>query len=108
VRLLVELPAGMREGEVMGLLEAAGVTVLNCVRCQPFAPELTDGELRVLRTLLFCDTNQEIADNLSISDSTVKSHLRSLFKKLGVRTRTAALMKALAYGIPILEETCKR
>jgi DNA-binding CsgD family transcriptional regulator len=40
-------------------------------------------------------SNSEIAKNLGLSESTVKSHLRNAFKKLKVRNRTEAL--ALLY-----------
>ena len=37
--------------------------------------------------------NKEIADRLDISPETVRMHLKSVFGKLGVRSRTAAAMK---------------
>lgn len=44
-------------------------------------------------------SNQEIADTLFISLSTVKSHSSSLFQKLGAERRTQALQKARESGI---------
>jgi DNA-binding NarL/FixJ family response regulator len=35
-------------------------------------------------------SNKEIAGNLSISEDTLKSHLKTIFSKLGVQDRTAA------------------
>lgn len=53
---------------------------------QPIEP-LTDREEQVLRTVAGGRTNAEIADELHISLSTVKTHLASLMTKLGARNR---------------------
>ena len=44
-------------------------------------------------------SNTEIGRQLSLSEHTVKNHVRSLFKKPGVRTRTAAAMLAFRQGL---------
>jgi len=55
--------------------------------------QLTAREQEVLALLAQGLSNREIAKTLWIEETTVKAHLRSVFKKLGVRTRTeAALM----------------
>ncbi len=51
-------------------------------------------ELDVLRSMAQGQSNQEIADKLFISLPTVKSHSSSLFGKLGVKSRTQAVLKA--------------
>ncbi|MGH1488107.1 MAG: response regulator [Acidimicrobiales bacterium] len=53
---------------------------------QPIEP-LTEREEQVLRTVAGGRTNAEIADDLHISLSTVKTHLASLMTKLGARNR---------------------
>jgi DNA-binding NarL/FixJ family response regulator len=60
---------------------------------QPLAP-LTDREEEVLVTVALGRTNAEIADELSISLSTVKTHLASLMSKLGARNRVELAMWA--------------
>ena len=60
---------------------------------QPVAP-LTDREEEVLVTVARGRTNAEIADELHISLSTVKTHLASLMQKLGARNRVEIAMWA--------------
>ena len=55
---------------------------------------LTPRELEVLSAIAGGLTNKSIARRLDISLHTVKFHIESLFRKLGVRTRTEALAKA--------------
>lgn len=60
---------------------------------QPIEP-LTDREEEVLVTVALGRTNAEIADELHISLSTVKTHLASLMTKLGARNRVELAMWA--------------
>jgi DNA-binding NarL/FixJ family response regulator len=64
---------------------------------QPIAP-LTTREEEVLVTLARGRTNAEIADELYISLSTVKTHLASLMGKIGARNRVEMAMWAYETG----------
>jgi LuxR family transcriptional regulator, maltose regulon positive regulatory protein len=55
---------------------------------------LTNAEIRVLK-LLPASSNQQIAATLYISRNTVKTHLRSVYQKLGVTRRSHAIERAL-------------
>jgi LuxR family maltose regulon positive regulatory protein len=44
-------------------------------------------------------TNEEIAEDLCLSVNTVKTHLRAIYRKLGVSSRRAAIAAADARGI---------
>lgn len=61
--------------------------------------ELTARELEVLALLATGLTNKEIAEMLVISDNTVKRHLKAIFSKLDVNTRSAAVAKAVSAGL---------
>jgi len=61
--------------------------------------ELTDRELEVLRRMARGATNREIAEALVVSEGTVKSHVGSIFTKLGVRDRAAAIVLAYDRGV---------
>lgn len=55
---------------------------------------LTDRELEVLVLLAEGLTNQQTAHQLSISQSTLKYHMSNIYRKLGVQTRSEALVLA--------------
>jgi DNA-binding NarL/FixJ family response regulator len=62
---------------------------------------LTDREREVLALLAGGMTNKEIADTLVITTNTVKRHLKAVFEKLDVHTRSAAAGKAINAGIAV-------
>ncbi len=66
---------------------------------------LTERELEVLRLAARGLTNRAIGFQLGISERTVHSHMINIFAKLGVSTRTEAVLKALRLGWISLEDT---
>jgi DNA-binding NarL/FixJ family response regulator len=60
--------------------------------------QLTDREHEVLRLMARGATNAEIAASLFVAEATVKSHVGSIFGKLGVRDRAAAIVFAYDHG----------
>jgi two-component system, NarL family, response regulator LiaR len=60
---------------------------------------LTERELLVLRLVASGASNQDIADKLTISINTVKSHLKSILDKLQLENRTQAATYALKHGL---------
>jgi two-component system, NarL family, response regulator len=63
------------------------------------APVLTERELSVLNRIAAGQANKEIADALSISEGTVKSHVNKIMQKLGALSRTDAAMVGLRKGL---------
>lgn len=64
-----------------------------------FGEPLSGRELEVLHCVASGAANKEIAAELSISQNTVKVHLRNVFTKLGVASRTEATTVALQQGL---------
>ena len=60
---------------------------------------LTDSERAVLRFLPSHMTNEEISEALFLSVNTVKTHLRSAYRKLGVRSRRDAIARGRRLGL---------
>ncbi|MEW5960672.1 MAG: LuxR C-terminal-related transcriptional regulator, partial [Chloroflexota bacterium] len=57
---------------------------------------LSEREQEVLALLVQGQTNKQIAETLTITVNTVKKHVQSIFTKLNVETRAAAVAKALS------------
>lgn len=60
---------------------------------------LTERELEVLRLMARGATNQEIAEQLYLAGSTVKTHVSAIFSKVGARDRAAAIVYAYDVGL---------
>ena len=61
--------------------------------------DLTEREITVLRLVADGKTNKEIANNLDLSEKTVKNHVRNIFHKLQVYDRTQAAILAIRKGL---------
>ena len=68
-------------------------------RQQSRLASLTPREQDVLRSLVKGSTNKEIANELFISEKTVKSHLNQVFKKMNVSRRLEAILSAIKAGL---------
>ena len=65
---------------------------------------LSDREIEVLELVATGASNQDIARQLFISVNTVKVHLRNIFEKLGVQSRTEATLCAIRHGLVVVDE----
>jgi NarL family two-component system response regulator YdfI len=66
---------------------------------------LTERELEVLRGVALGERSKEIALRLGITERTIKAHLASIYNKLGVDSRAAAIAVAARHGLlPAKEE----
>ncbi len=78
---------GNPEG-AMTVLPAAELLALST------AASVTEREQQVLRLIANGLSNREIAAQLSFAESTVKTHLKNIYRKLGVSSRTRAIARA--------------
>lgn len=62
-------------------------------------PQISDREREILKLVATGATNQQIAHDLDISINTVKVHLRNIFGKIGVTSRTEATVYAIRLGL---------
>ncbi|HZU66431.1 MAG TPA: response regulator transcription factor [Ktedonobacteraceae bacterium] len=60
---------------------------------------LTEREREVLQLLARGASNKEIMQTLQIAEATVKAHVRSILSKLGVQSRTQAILVAMRLGL---------
>src|SRR5437879_5905403 len=83
--IMTRLMGGIRKLDLAAMEDANGV--------------VTKSELRVLASLVQGRSNKQIAEEIFVSEKTVKNHLNHLFKKLGVKNRTEAVVKAIERGL---------
>ncbi len=96
----------LRTQALQGRFDPAIVdAVLAAVDGQPLKPAakvvtvLTDREAEVLARISLGESNKEVARSLTVSPSTVRTHVESIFRKLECTTRAAATLKAYTLGI---------
>lgn len=81
----------------------AGLVVLaELPIAEGLVDSLTERELELLNLLAEGISNKLIAHRLSISEHTVKTHVASIFAKLGVSNRTEAVSQAIRRGLVML------
>lgn len=72
--------------------------VLDRVRESTPQPELNEKQLQIMRLVGEGYSNKEIASKIYLSENTVKTHLQEIFRKLGVRNRVEAALRASKEG----------
>jgi NarL family two-component system response regulator LiaR len=82
----------------------ASVVMQELMRVGKQTTELTEREQKVLRQLALGRTNHEIAEALTVSDETVKTHVGNILTKLQLAHRTQAVIYALKKGLISLDE----
>lgn len=77
----------------------ASAYLLRQVQAPPTPEQLTEREMEVLRLLAQGQSNKEIARHLQVVEDTVKTHVRHILGKLGVQSRTQAVLSAARLGL---------
>jgi two-component system, NarL family, response regulator LiaR len=86
------------DGQVQLSPSAAG-KLMSALRGPEHTDTLTERETDVLRLLATGKSNREIARDLTISETTTKTHVGSILAKLGVVSRTQAALYAVRVGL---------
>jgi two-component system, NarL family, response regulator LiaR len=94
---------GAAEGRVQLAPEAAA-RLLNEVRAPENPEALTERETEVLKLVARGKANKQIASELFVEEKTVKAHVSSILRKLGVHSRTQAALHAVRTGLVSVEE----
>ncbi len=97
--LLVDYVAGVRPFRMLATQLLERMSVDGGVTTAQFVERLTDRELTVLRYLPTMMSNSEIAAEMYFSVNTVKTHLKSIYRKLEVTRRRQAVERARALSL---------
>lgn len=97
---------GQQEGSEISTPERSpgmGTTV-DRARSGP-VPPITERQVQILRLVARGMSNRAIGQTLSISQYTVRNHLRRAMRALGVNDRTSAIVEGMKLGLVELPET---
>ena len=97
--LLREAARGGFDAHVVQALLAAVTGQRTMAPFRPASASLSERETDVLRHISQGQSTKEVARVLGISASTVRTHVESVFRKLGCSTRAAATLKASTSGL---------
>jgi DNA-binding NarL/FixJ family response regulator len=98
--VIVEAVRGVARGEEGWVSRRVGAHIAKWMREDDNGKlHLTSREIEVLRLVVEGKTNQEIGQQLDISEKTVEKHLEGVFNKLGVTSRVEAAVQAVRAGI---------
>jgi two-component system, NarL family, response regulator LiaR len=86
------------------LAPEAAARLMREVRAPESSEALTDRETEVLKLLAHGNANKQIANALYVEEKTLKTHVASILRKLGVRSRTQAALHAVRTGLVSIEE----
>jgi len=100
---LVEAVRAVHSGATVLQDELSHKLAMRAMHPGPSGPRLSERELDVLRLTARGLSSKEIAGRLQISQRTVEGHLNNIYSKLGVNSRTEAVVHAAARGLISLE-----
>jgi len=96
---IADVVRGVLRGEVFALSGGADAPSAADSFAQR-AQQLTPQQWRVLSLMVQGDQNKLIAHKLGVGEATVKAHVTVILKKLGVRSRTQAVIEARHLALP--------
>ena len=99
IRVVAEGEALLAPAVTRRLLERFAATLPTPEERAPALATLTDREREVLELVASGLSNSEIAERLFLGETTVKTHVSSLLRKLGLRDRVQAVVLAYEAGL---------
>lgn len=99
---LIDVMDKTMAGESIYIDETRDITLGNIKK-----GDLTDREIDVLRELITCSTNEQIAESLNISVATVKTHIRHMLEKTGFSDRLELAINASRSSIVVNDRELK-
>jgi DNA-binding NarL/FixJ family response regulator len=100
---LVEAVRAVHSGATVLQDELSHKLAMRAMHPGASGPRLSERELEVLRLTARGMSSKEIAASLQISQRTVEGHLNNIYAKLGVNSRTEAVVHAAARGLISLD-----
>ena len=100
-REFLEMVNGLERGEAAITRQMTMRLLKHMTSSEPSGEHvlLSEREIEILKLVASGKSNQSIADQLSISENTVKYHLKNILQKLGVSNRTEAVTIAMQKGL---------
>lgn len=95
---------GAAQGRSVLEQSVAGSVLQELARSGGLTEPLSERETEVLRQLAHGRTNRAIADNLHVSEDTIKTHVGNILSKLQLAHRTQAVVYAFKQGLISLDE----
>jgi DNA-binding NarL/FixJ family response regulator len=83
----------------LAMAELQGELAERLIPAQPQGPELTEREMQVLRGMANGKSNAQIGRDLYLSEDTIKTHARRLFRKMRVHDRAQAVASGFRLGL---------
>ena len=99
IRVVADGEALLAPAVTRRLLERFAATLPTPEEREPALATLTDREREVLELVASGLSNSEIAERLFLGETTVKTHVSSLLRKLGLRDRVQAVVLAYEAGL---------
>lgn len=90
-------------GKVL-LSSRVSTELMEEMRAPDSAEQISAREREVLQLLSQGQSNKEIARSLGVAEDTVKTHIRHILEKLGVKSRTRAVVVAMRQGMILARE----
>jgi len=86
------------KGKLMGEIADRYFYPTKRMQAKAHSDDITKTEIKVVKLILKGMTNKEIADELYVSEQTVKSHIYKVYKKLSLRNRTELMRFGFLHG----------